>query len=73
MEEIKPQNNGNNKNRNKMPRFNLTWLYVVIAVALGWLFFNSGDDNGGSASKNVTYTEFKQLWLRRTKARYGCT
>ena len=61
MEEIKPQNNGNNKNRNKMPRFNLTWLYVVIAVALGWLFFNSGDDNGGSASKNVTYTEFKQF------------
>ncbi|MBR4243095.1 MAG: ATP-dependent zinc metalloprotease FtsH [Bacteroidaceae bacterium] len=44
-----------------MPRFNLTWLYVVIAVALGWLFFNSGDDNGGSASKNVTYTEFKQF------------
>jgi len=61
MEEIKPQNNGNNKNRNKMPRFNLTWLYVVIAVALGWLFFNSGDDNGGSASKNVTYTEFKHF------------
>ncbi|MCR5821250.1 MAG: ATP-dependent zinc metalloprotease FtsH [Bacteroidaceae bacterium] len=43
-----------------MPRFNLTWLYVAIAIALGWLFFNSGDDDGGNASKNVTYTEFKQ-------------
>ena len=33
----------------------------MLAVALGWLFFNSGDDNGGSASKNVTYTEFKHF------------
>ncbi len=60
MEEINPENKGGNKNRNKMPRFNLTWLYVAIAIALGWLFFNSGDDDGGNASKNVTYTEFKQ-------------
>ena len=62
----KPQNGGtsNNKNRNnknKMPRVNLTWIYVIIAVALGYLFFAGGDMNSSStASKNVTYTEFKQ-------------
>ena len=26
---------GNKNNRNKMPRFNLTWLYIIIAIALG--------------------------------------
>ena len=51
---------GNGNNRNKMPRFNLTWLYVVIAVALGYLFFTGNDKTSGTASKSVTYTEFKQ-------------
>ncbi|MBQ3851131.1 MAG: ATP-dependent metallopeptidase FtsH/Yme1/Tma family protein, partial [Bacteroidales bacterium] len=44
-----------------MPRVNLTWIYVIIAVALGYLFFAGGDmDSSSTASKNVTYTEFKQ-------------
>ncbi|MBQ9285685.1 MAG: ATP-dependent zinc metalloprotease FtsH [Bacteroidaceae bacterium] len=44
-----------------MPRFNLTWIYVVIALALGYLFFAGGDmQQGGTASKKVTYTVFKQ-------------
>ncbi len=69
--DFKPQNSDNGRpnagndrsnrnNRNKMPRFNLSWLYVVIAVALGYLFFTGNDGEGGGASKNVTYTEFKQ-------------
>ena len=52
---------GNKNNRNKMPRVNLTWIYIIIAVALGYLFFAGGDmDNSSTASKNVTYTVFKQ-------------
>ena len=52
---------GNKNNRNKMPRVNLTWIYVIIAVALGYLFFAGGDmDNSSTASKSVTYTVFKQ-------------
>ena len=52
---------GNKNNRNKMPRFNLTWLYIIIAIALGYLFFAGGDmDNSSTASKSVTYTVFKQ-------------
>ncbi len=52
--------NNNNKNNKKKPRFNLSWFYVVIAVALGWLFFNSNGEGEGGASKQATYSEFKQ-------------
>ena len=52
--------NTNNRKKNKMPRFNLTWIYVVIAVALGYLFFAGGDMESNSTSKSVTYTVFKQ-------------
>ncbi len=52
---------GNRGNKNKMPRFNLSWIYLIIAVALGYLFFAGGDmQSAGTASKNVTYTVFKQ-------------
>ena len=51
------QRNGNN---NKKPRMSFMWVYIVIAIALGYLFF-AGEDLPGSAaaSKNVTYTDFK--------------
>ena len=54
------QSGRNGNNRNKMPRFNLTWVYVAIAIALGYLFFTGNDSSRGTASKSVTYTEFKQ-------------
>ena len=54
------QEPNNTKNKNKMPRFNFTWLYVAIAVALGYLFFAGGDTQSNGTSKNVTYTVFKQ-------------
>lgn len=57
----RPSDPKNKNNRNKMPRVNFTWIYVVIAIALGYLFFAGGDGQGGNgASKNVTYTIFKQ-------------
>ena len=59
-EKNQSQNQTNKQNKNKMPRFNLTWLYVAIAVALGYLFFAGGDTQSTGASKNVTYTVFKQ-------------
>ena len=58
-----PQNNnGRNGNKDKKPRMSFTWVYVVIAIALGYLFFAGGDGFQGSngVSKNVTYTVFKQ-------------
>lgn len=39
-----------------MPKFNLNWLYLVIMMMLGALYFTN---QGGVASKNINYTEFK--------------
>ena len=44
-----------------MPRFNMSWLYVIILISLIVVFLNGGGDAlGGSASKKATYTEFKE-------------
>jgi len=55
--------NGNNKNNNqpKMPRFNMSWLYGIILIALIILFATGGGDAiGGSAMQEATYTKFKE-------------
>jgi cell division protease FtsH len=56
----KPINRKNNK-KGKKTRFSITWLYIIIAVVLGWMYFNG---EGGVASaediKQATYSEFKQ-------------
>ena len=48
----------NNKPKINVPRFNLTWLYVIIALIFAFLYF-SGDE--GSATKEVNYTEFQEM------------
>lgn len=43
-----------------MPRFNLTWIYLIIALVLGFLVLNSGNAKLATAdSKEVTYSQFK--------------
>ena len=55
------EKNFNNKKQPKMPRFSLTWLYVVITVVLGYLMLSSGGSSlSGGSSKEVTYTQFKK-------------
>ncbi len=45
----------------KMPRFNMNWLYTIILVALIALFFSGGGEAlGGNATREATYTEFRQ-------------
>lgn len=51
------EENNKDKEKNGMPRFNLTWLYVILLIVLGVAWFSSSDD---SASKSATYTEFKE-------------
>ena len=58
MNEGSNNNNNNNKPKINVPRPNLTWLYVLIALVFGWLWF-TGDE--GSATKEVNYTEFKEM------------
>ena len=49
----------NNKPKMNMPRFNLSWLYMFIAMTIAYLYFTS-DDNGG-VNRELTYTEFKDM------------
>ena len=41
-----------------MPRFNLSWLYIMIAMTFAYLWF-AGDE--GATNRQLTYTEFKSL------------
>ena len=49
----------NNKKPNKvnMPKFNLNWMYMIIALMLLGLWWSN---QGGTVSKQVPYDEFQQ-------------
>ena len=48
-----------NKPKTSLPKFNLSWLYTIIAIGIAYLlFFGDGESMG---SKQVTYTEFKEM------------
>ncbi|MBP5381595.1 MAG: ATP-dependent zinc metalloprotease FtsH [Bacteroidaceae bacterium] len=47
--------------KKKMPRFNLSWFYLIVAIVLGYLFLTSDDTlRGGAMSKNATYSQFRE-------------
>lgn len=54
--------NENNKPKINMPRPNLTWLYIVIALIFGYLYLAGGDE--GNIVKEVSYTKF-QGWVSK--------
>ena len=43
----------------KGPKFNLTWIYGIIAVALAFLYIQGGEPKEGIA-RNISYSDFKQ-------------
>lgn len=45
-------------NNNKMPRFNINWIYGIIIATLLFLYFTGTDTN---TTKTVTYTQFRQF------------
>lgn len=51
-------NNNTNKPKINVPKPNLSWLYIIIAMVIGFLYFISDE---GSMSKEITYTEFKDM------------
>ena len=53
-------NANNNKPNNKvnMPKFNLNWMYMIIALMLLGLYWSSNYQSDGS--KAVPYSEFEQ-------------
>ncbi|WP_455591412.1 ATP-dependent zinc metalloprotease FtsH [Bacteroides sp.] len=55
MDNNNKKNNTNNKVN--MPKFNLNWMYMVIALMLLGLYFANGSS---TVSKNIPYDEFQQ-------------
>ena len=61
------------ENKPNMPKFNMSWIYIIILVMLGVLYFTSTDDTGtgssgsGGISKKENYTNFKE-WVTRGAA-----
>lgn len=51
-------NNNTNKPKINVPKPNLSWLYIIIAMVIGFLYIISDE---GSMSKEITYTEFKDM------------
>ena len=51
-------NNNSNKQKINMPKPNLSWLYIIIAMTMAFLYITSDE---GSMSKEITYTEFKDM------------
>ena len=43
-----------------MPKFNMSWIYGAVIVGLLAVWFFGGDSVTGSASKQVSYTVFKE-------------
>ena len=53
--------NSNSNNKPKMPKFNMTWLYIFVIIALGVVFFARGNGlMSSSAGVDRDYTTFKQ-------------
>lgn len=62
MDNNKRQSRNNNDDQPKMPKFNMNWIYIIIAVSLALLFFTGGGESlaqGSGTSKEVPYTDFK--------------
>ncbi|MBP1539959.1 MAG: ATP-dependent zinc metalloprotease FtsH [Prevotella sp.] len=58
----KNNNQKDNENQPKMPRFNMNWIYGLILFSLILMFFTTSGNGLSSAdgiSKKVTYTKFK--------------
>ena len=57
-----PMSNNSNKNKNKKrgPQVSLTWIYMIVAIVIGYLLMN-GDNNilSGASSRSITYSQFK--------------
>ena len=50
-----------NDQQPKMPRFNMNWLYIIVAVVLAIMLFSGGGGSivKGSSSQEANYSDFK--------------
>lgn len=62
MDNNKNPYNNNNDNQPKMPKFNMNWIYALVAVTLGILILTNGGNllSAPNTSKKADYTVFQQ-------------
>ena len=55
--------NQNRNNQPKMPKFNMSWIYLLAIAALAYFYLSNGangtNQQTGNKSKEATYSEFK--------------
>ena len=54
--------NSNNSPRGNKPvriKFNISWIYFILLLAIGWMFFNQE----GANPQKIEWDEVKKLWL----------
>ena len=58
------QNQNQNNNQPKMPKFNMNWVYLLVIAALAFFYFSNGT-NGlqeqGTTQGQTSYSEFKNF------------
>ena len=61
MDNKKNPYNNNSDNQPKMPKFNMNWIYAIVAIALAVFVITGGGKSLGnaSASQKATYSRFK--------------
>ena len=55
-------NNNNNNNKPKMPKFNVTWIYILFGIGLLVFYFSSGEGSPDGVGRDATYADFK-TWV----------
>ena len=53
-----------NNNNNRMPKFNIGWIYGFAIIALIIAFIMGGGSAGGSAGKQASYTKFQTYMMQ---------
>ena len=52
----------NNNNKPKMPKFNVTWIYILFGLGLLAFYFSSGESSPDGVGRDATYADFK-AWV----------
>lgn len=55
---MEPKNRDDEK-QPKMPRFNMSWIYIIALLSLIGIYMMGGDDVKGSMGGECTYKQFK--------------
>lgn len=53
-----------NNNNNRMPKFNIGWIYGFAIIALIVAYIMGGNTAGGSAGKQASYTKFQTYMMQ---------